>query len=103
MTVNVQGDTNSVTVNVDTSHAPSEILGFLRGLFGGDTSGWDGDTSGWNGITDSAQNSFDSVMIKSDLLSILPVLVAVAPVLVFISSVLSLMLLSVIPCSISSL
>ena len=68
VTVNVQGDTNSVTVNVDTSHAPSEILGFLRGLFGGDTSGWNGDTTGWNGITDSVQNSFDSAIVKSDWL-----------------------------------
>lgn len=35
--VEVQGDTNIVTVNADTSRSPFEILQFLKGIFSGDT------------------------------------------------------------------
>ena len=58
--VNIGGDT--IIVNADTAKAPSEILGFLKGLFGGmDTTG-SYDTTGWGNVNDTAKSELDSAL-----------------------------------------
>jgi hypothetical protein len=57
--ITVQGDTNIVNVQTDTARAPSEILQYLKGIFGGmDTTG-NYDTTGWGGVNDSAREAFE--------------------------------------------
>lgn len=58
--VNIGGDT--IIVNADTAKAPSEILSFLKGLFGGmDTTG-SYDTTGWGNVNDTAKSELDSAL-----------------------------------------
>lgn len=58
--VNIGGDT--IIVNADTAKAPSEILEFLKGLFGGmDTTG-SYDTTGWGNVNDTAKSELDSAL-----------------------------------------
>lgn len=72
-TVNVGGDTiivnvggDSLNINVDTVKAPSEILGFLKGLFGGMDTTANYDTTGWGSVNDSAKAQLDSALNKGD-------------------------------------
>lgn len=66
--ITVQGDTNIVNVEVtgDTAKAPSEILSFLKGLFGGMDTTAQYDTTGWGAVNDSALHEADSTLKKSD-------------------------------------
>lgn len=63
--VEVAGDTNIINVNADTSKAPFEILGFLKGVFGGDTTA-NYDTTGWGRVNDTAKAQLDSALKKGD-------------------------------------
>lgn len=61
-------DSSKVEVNVttDTAKAPSEILGFLKGLFGGMDTTANYDTTGWGSVNDSAKAQLDSALKKGD-------------------------------------
>lgn len=63
--INVAGDTiiNNVTVEGDTSRAPSEILALLKGLVGGDTTG-NYDSTGWGATSDTAMHATDSAIAQ---------------------------------------
>ena len=63
--INVAGDTiiNNVTVEGDTSRAPSEILALLKGLVGSDTTGTY-DSTGWGATSDTALHATDSAIAK---------------------------------------
>lgn len=64
--VNVAGDTNIINVSGDTAKAPSEILGFLKGLFGGMDTTANYDTTGWGSVNDSAKAQLDSALKSGD-------------------------------------
>lgn len=70
--VEVAGDTNiinfggdTIIVNADTAKAPFEILGFLKGVFGGDTT-VNYDSTGWGRVNDTAKAQLDSALKKGD-------------------------------------
>ena len=64
VTVNVQGDTNSVTVNVDTSRAPSEILNLLRNFFGSADTSSNYNPQDTAGAGDEETSMIDSIRAK---------------------------------------
>lgn len=64
VTVNFQGDTNSVTVNVDTSRAPSEILNLLRNFFGSADTSSNYNPQDTAGAGDDETSMIDSIKSK---------------------------------------
>lgn len=66
--VEVQGDTNIVTVTADTSRSPFEILNFLKGMFGDTANNYnENDTLGIGGQEQGLLNELDSLTSGGDL------------------------------------
>jgi hypothetical protein len=63
---NIVNVDNEVIINGDTAKAPSEILSFLKGVFGGMDTTANYDTTGWGRTNDSAKAQLDSALKKGD-------------------------------------